>query len=118
LTEKYAHSAYLYTVYERREDSMFQGVSHDALPGKNHHLLPSRYTFTLIYGTDKKRKVLTYIPRKEQEGLFLIVYCASLAQQMSRCVYVTGQNLLEMPELVDDVTEASPEENLSASASA
>lgn len=71
LNQKYATSTRLYTVYSRVETA-------------------GHYTFSLIYGTDKKKKVQRYVAKKEQEGLFLIVYLSNQKEQHSRCVFVSG----------------------------
>lgn len=89
LGSKYAASKRLYTVYSRTQ-------------------VDDHYTFTLIYGTDKKKKAQAFVQTKEQEGLFLIVYCANLKAQHSRCVFVSGmQNSLIGPPVVPE-TEPVP----------
>lgn len=76
LTQKYRDSRRLYTVYSRAGDE-------------------GRYVFTLIYGTDNKHKAVTYVQEKEEQGLFLVAYCARPRERSSRCVYVSGmQNTL------------------------
>ena len=78
LKRKYHNSKRLYTVYQRSGE---QG----------------RYTFTLIYGTDSKKKAISFVHKKELEGLFVIAYCARAHEQVSRCVHVSGMRTSLQP---------------------
>ena len=88
LKQKYQDSKRLYTVYERSGE---QG----------------RYTFTLIYGTDRKQKAIRFVHKKELEGLFVIAYCARPGDKSSRCVHVSGMQTSLQPSPVQTSLQPS-----------